>query len=43
LTQIEETKIEKETNLYAQESLIPSNYWNDLLENYELLNDKLIC
>lgn len=42
LTKIEETKIEKEANLYAQESLIPPICWNDLLKNYTPLNDELI-
>lgn len=42
LTKIEETKIEKEANLYAQESLIPLICWNDLLKNYTPLNDELI-
>ena len=42
LTKIEETKIEKEANLYAQESLIPPDCWNDLLKNYIPLNDELI-
>lgn len=42
LTKIEETKIEREANLYAQESLIPYMCWNDLLKNYVPLNDELI-
>lgn len=42
LTKIEETKIEREANLYAQESLIPLICWNDLLKNYTPLNDELI-
>ena len=43
LSNIEENELENEANLYAQESLIPSNYWNDLLENYLPLNDTVIC
>lgn len=43
LTKIEETKIEKEANLYAQENLIPNYCWNDLLKNYIPLSDELIC
>lgn len=40
LNKIEENDIENEANLYAQESLIPSKCWNDLLENYLPLSDK---
>ncbi|WP_240377478.1 ImmA/IrrE family metallo-endopeptidase [Arachidicoccus soli] len=43
LSKIEENEFENEANLYAQESLIPSEYWNDLLENYLPLSDKEIC
>lgn len=42
LNEIEENEFEKEANNYAQESLIPTNYWNDLLENYLPLSDKMI-
>lgn len=42
LTKIEENDIENEANLYAQESLIPSNCWDDLLRNYLPLSDKAI-
>ena len=42
LTKIEENKIENEANIYAQESLIPSVYWNDLLNNDISLNDEVI-
>lgn len=41
-TKVDETKIEKEANLYAQENLIPRDCWNDLLENCIPLNDALI-
>lgn len=43
LTTIEENEFENQANFYAQESLIPSDCWNDLLENYVPLNDEIIC
>lgn len=43
LNKIEENEFENEANLYAQESLIPSDYWEDLVENYLPLNDEIIC
>ena len=42
LTDIEENDIENEANIYAQEILIQSDTWNDLLENYTPLNDEKI-
>ncbi len=42
LTQIEENKCENEANSYAQKSLIPADWWNDLLENYLPLSDDAI-
>jgi HTH-type transcriptional regulator/antitoxin HigA len=42
LTDIEENENENEANIYAQESLIQSETWNDLLENYTPLNDEKI-
>jgi HTH-type transcriptional regulator/antitoxin HigA len=41
-TKMEEDRFENEANLYAQKNLIPSNCWNDLLENYFPLNDEKI-
>lgn len=43
LNKIEENDFENEANLYAQESLIPSRYWSDFLENYTPLSDTMIC
>jgi len=43
LTKIEENEIENEANIYAQESLIPPDCWNDLLENYNTVNDESIA
>src|SRR5690606_32566038 len=42
LSKIEENELENEANLYAQESLIPANCWNDLLDNYLPLSDAAI-
>lgn len=43
LTKNEENEIEKEANIYAQQSLIPPDYYNDLLKNYNSINDIIIC
>ncbi len=43
LTKIDENEFENEANQYAQESLIPSNCWDDLLKNYIPLSDEIIC
>lgn len=42
LSKIEENELENEANLYAQKTLIPSEYWDDLLENYLPLDDIMI-
>lgn len=42
LTSIEETEIENQANVYAQQSLIASSYWDDFKENYTPLTDELI-
>ncbi len=42
LDKMEENEFENEANLYARESLIPGHWWNDLVENYLPLNDKMI-
>lgn len=42
LTKIEENEIENEANIYAQENLIPSVFWSDLLANFIPLNDEVI-
>ncbi|MCF8254141.1 MAG: HigA family addiction module antidote protein [Bacteroidia bacterium] len=42
LTKIEENEIENAANQYAQENLIPSNYWDEFLKNHTLLNDEII-
>lgn len=38
----DENEIENEANVYAKESLISPACWNDLLENYISLDDKII-
>ena len=42
LTKMDENAIEKEANLYAQESLIPSQCWEDLITNYSPVSDDTI-
>jgi len=42
LNKIEENDFENDANLYAQEGLIPTNSWNDLVQNYLPLNDEII-
>lgn len=42
LTNIEENDYENEANTFAQEKLIPGNYWNDLRENHTPLSDAII-
>jgi HTH-type transcriptional regulator/antitoxin HigA len=42
LTKSEENEIENEVNIYAQDSLIPPQCWNDLIKNYTPLDDDLI-
>ena len=42
LTKNDETEIENQANLYAQESLIPKDNWTDFIENYMPINDEKI-
>ena len=42
LNKIEENDFENDANLYAQEGLIPTNSWNDLVQNYLPLSDEII-
>lgn len=42
LSKIEVTAINEQANVYAQQSLIPSSYWDDFKENYTPLTDELI-